>query len=182
MSKSKEGDLPTCYGAWSRLSIPGITSLAPQSEWLIRSRSPSLLCKLLCPSKIWQHLRVPLASSGARSSCTLVNFMTDLHFRTMGGTVGIAVGQAIYSSILKRKINRIPGLSGFDTSPGALSESVRTLKFLPVSDEAEILVLSCLCAISAATRTGGDYPCLYKIPRCDMGFQYARCWCRIHHG
>jgi hypothetical protein len=134
MSKSKEGVLPTYYGTWGRLSIPGITSPAPQSEWLIRSRSPSLRCKQLCPSKIWLHLRVPLASSGARGSCALVNFMPDLHVRTMGGTVGIAIGQALYSSILKRKINRIPGLSGFDTSPGALSESVRTLKYLPVSD------------------------------------------------
>ena len=54
----------------------------------------------------------------------------------MGGTVGIAIGQALYTSILKRKINRITGLSGFDTSPGALSESVRTLKSLPVSHKA----------------------------------------------
>jgi hypothetical protein len=54
----------------------------------------------------------------------------------MGGTVGIAVGQALYTSILKKKINKIPNLSGFDTSPGALSESVRTLKGLPVSNEA----------------------------------------------
>jgi hypothetical protein len=61
----------------------------------------------------------------------------------MGGTVGIAVGQALYTSILKQKINKIPGLSGFNTSLGALSESVRTLQKLPVSDEAEILVLSC---------------------------------------
>jgi len=51
--------------------------------------------------------------------------------RTMGGTVGISVGQAIYSSILKRKINRIPDLSGIDTSPSALAESVRTLQRLP---------------------------------------------------
>jgi hypothetical protein len=54
----------------------------------------------------------------------------------MGGTVGIAIGQALYTSILKKKINRIPGLSGYDTSPGALSESVRTLQSLPVSHEA----------------------------------------------
>jgi hypothetical protein len=53
----------------------------------------------------------------------------------MGGTVGIAIGQAIYTSILKNKISKIPGLSGFDTSPGTLSESVRTLKMLPVSNE-----------------------------------------------
>jgi hypothetical protein len=51
----------------------------------------------------------------------------------MGGTVGISVGQAIYSSVLKRKINRIPDLSGTDTSPAALTENVRTLQHLPVS-------------------------------------------------
>ncbi len=65
-----------------------------------------------------------------------VNFIPDLHVRTMGGTVGIAIGQALYTSILKKKIAEIPSLSGFDTSPGALSESVRTLKRLPVSDKA----------------------------------------------
>jgi hypothetical protein len=54
----------------------------------------------------------------------------------MGGTVGIAIGQALYTSILKKKISKIPSLSGYDTSPGALSESVRTLRTLPVSNEA----------------------------------------------
>ena len=66
----------------------------------------------------------------------MVKFISNLNFRTMGGTVGIAIGQALYTSILKKKINKIPGLSGFDTSPGALSESVRTLQRLPVSNEA----------------------------------------------
>ena len=55
-----------------------------------------------------------------------------MHVRTMGGTVGIAIGQAIYTSVLKKKIDKIPGLSGFDTSSAALSEGVRTLKLLPV--------------------------------------------------
>jgi len=50
----------------------------------------------------------------------------------MGGAVGISIGQAIYTSILKRKINRIPDLSGFDTSPAALARSVRKLQHLPV--------------------------------------------------
>lgn len=65
-----------------------------------------------------------------------MKFISDLYVRTMGGTVGIAIGQALYTSILKKKINKIPSLSGFDTSPGALSESVRTLQRLPVSNEA----------------------------------------------
>jgi hypothetical protein len=51
----------------------------------------------------------------------------------MGATVGISVGQAIYTSALKRKVNRIPDLTGTDTSPAALAESVRTLQHLPVS-------------------------------------------------
>ena len=68
-----------------------------------------------------------------------MKFIFDLHVRTMGGTVGIAIGQALYTSILKKKINKIPGISGFDTSPGALSESVRTLQKLPVSNEAFLL-------------------------------------------
>jgi hypothetical protein len=66
----------------------------------------------------------------------VVKFISDLYVRTLGGTVGIAIGQALFTSILKKKINKIPGLSGFDTSPGALSESVRTLNRLPVSHEA----------------------------------------------
>ncbi|KAI9454976.1 MFS general substrate transporter, partial [Lactarius psammicola] len=59
--------------------------------------------------------------------------------RTMGGTVGVSIGQAIYTSILKRKINRIPDLSGFDTSPAALSESVRTLQRLPEPERGQII-------------------------------------------
>ncbi len=51
----------------------------------------------------------------------------------MGGTVGVSIGQAIYTSILKKKTNRIPNLSGFDTSPAVLSKSVQTLQRLPVN-------------------------------------------------
>ncbi|KAI0064575.1 MFS general substrate transporter [Artomyces pyxidatus] len=47
--------------------------------------------------------------------------------RTLGGTVGISIGQAIYSGILQKKIRKL-GNVDFDTSPAALSESVRRLK------------------------------------------------------
>ncbi|KAI9449899.1 MFS general substrate transporter [Lactarius psammicola] len=53
--------------------------------------------------------------------------------RTVGGAVGISIGQAIYTSILKRKIDRIPNLSGFDTSPAALARNARKLQHLPVN-------------------------------------------------
>ncbi|KXN92227.1 hypothetical protein AN958_08680 [Leucoagaricus sp. SymC.cos] len=47
--------------------------------------------------------------------------------RQLGGTVGISVGQAIYSSILAKKIHRMPDLN-FDTSSGALIQSIGKLK------------------------------------------------------
>ncbi|KAI9446080.1 MFS general substrate transporter [Lactarius indigo] len=59
--------------------------------------------------------------------------------RTLGGAVGISIGQAIYTSILKRKIDRIPDLSGFDTSPAALARSVKKLKNLPQPKRGQII-------------------------------------------
>ncbi|KAF9013990.1 major facilitator superfamily domain-containing protein [Cyathus striatus] len=50
--------------------------------------------------------------------------------RTLGGTIGISVGQAIFSSVLRRKIAKIPNLN-FDTSPAALSQSVNHLRDIP---------------------------------------------------
>ncbi|KAF8586490.1 MFS general substrate transporter [Ramaria rubella] len=47
--------------------------------------------------------------------------------RTLGGTVGISVGQAIWSSELRKRIANIPGYHT-DTSAGALTQSVRQLK------------------------------------------------------
>ncbi|KAG6851242.1 hypothetical protein H0H93_011678 [Arthromyces matolae] len=47
--------------------------------------------------------------------------------RTLGGTVGISIGQAIFSSIVRKKIARIPNVS-IDTSPSGLNESIRKLK------------------------------------------------------
>ncbi|KAF8969828.1 major facilitator superfamily domain-containing protein [Flammula alnicola] len=50
--------------------------------------------------------------------------------RTLGGTVGISIGQAIYTSFLRQKLAHIPNLT-LDTSPNALSQSVRHLKDIP---------------------------------------------------
>jgi len=47
--------------------------------------------------------------------------------RTVGGTVGISVGQAIWSNELRIRIAKIAGFTT-DTSPAALTEAVRTLK------------------------------------------------------
>ncbi|KAG5354026.1 hypothetical protein C0989_009722 [Termitomyces sp. Mn162] len=50
--------------------------------------------------------------------------------RTLGGTVGISIGQAIFSSTVSKKVARIPNVT-IDTSPGGLSQSIRTLKNIP---------------------------------------------------
>ncbi|KAJ7685325.1 major facilitator superfamily domain-containing protein [Mycena polygramma] len=49
--------------------------------------------------------------------------------RTLGGTVAIAIGQAIITSTLRKKIAQIPNLTlGIDTSAASLSENVISLK------------------------------------------------------
>ncbi|KAJ4487828.1 MFS amino acid permease [Lentinula aciculospora] len=50
--------------------------------------------------------------------------------RTLGGTVGISVGQVIFSSTLSPRLAKIPNVS-IDTSSAALAESVIGLKNIP---------------------------------------------------
>ncbi|KAJ7581208.1 MFS general substrate transporter [Mycena floridula] len=45
--------------------------------------------------------------------------------RTMGGTVGLAIGQVVFSSTLTKRLAKIPNSS---IAPGAITESVRHLK------------------------------------------------------
>ncbi|EEB89152.1 hypothetical protein MPER_12785, partial [Moniliophthora perniciosa FA553] len=52
--------------------------------------------------------------------------------RTLGGTVGIAIGQAVWSSTLQNRLDRIPDLS-LGTAGGELAQSVRHLK--EISDD-----------------------------------------------
>jgi len=48
--------------------------------------------------------------------------------RGLGGTIGISIGQAIYSSFLRTKLEGIQGELPFSTAPASLSESVLELK------------------------------------------------------
>ncbi|KAG7092587.1 hypothetical protein E1B28_008930 [Marasmius oreades] len=50
--------------------------------------------------------------------------------RTLGGTMGVAIGQAIWSSTLTQRLKDIPNIP-IDTSSSALSQSVRHLKDIP---------------------------------------------------
>ncbi|EKM55449.1 uncharacterized protein PHACADRAFT_256078 [Phanerochaete carnosa HHB-10118-sp] len=55
---------------------------------------------------------------------------TFTFLRTLGGTVGISIGQAIISGFLRRKVAQIPNLD-IDTSPAALNQIVRQIKDIP---------------------------------------------------
>ncbi|KAG5647265.1 hypothetical protein DXG03_000800 [Asterophora parasitica] len=59
--------------------------------------------------------------------------------RTIGGTVGISIGQAIFASTAAKKIAEIPNLT-FNTSAGALSESVHELKHIPDPSQRAALI------------------------------------------
>ncbi|KAI0637000.1 MFS amino acid permease [Trametes polyzona] len=59
--------------------------------------------------------------------------------RTLGGTVGISVGEAIISSELRKRISHIPGLT-IDTSPSALTQIVRQIPL--ISDSAQRTALA----------------------------------------
>ncbi|OJA14842.1 hypothetical protein AZE42_00766 [Rhizopogon vesiculosus] len=50
--------------------------------------------------------------------------------RTLGGTVGIAIGETIISNILQQKLRGIQGLS-INTSPAALNDSIRQISSIP---------------------------------------------------
>ncbi|KAF8643906.1 hypothetical protein AX16_008922 [Volvariella volvacea WC 439] len=50
--------------------------------------------------------------------------------RTLGGTVGVSVGQAVFASEIRRRIQHIPNVT-LDTSAGGLSESVKHLQDIP---------------------------------------------------
>lgn len=59
--------------------------------------------------------------------------------RTLGGTVGISIGQAIISGFLRRKVSQIPNLH-IDTSPAALNQIVRQIKNIPDASTRQALM------------------------------------------
>ncbi|KAH9071118.1 MFS general substrate transporter [Lactarius deliciosus] len=79
-------------------------------------------------------LQAAMPLKDVATSTGVFNFL-----RTLGGAVGISMGQAIYTSILKGKIDRIPDLSGFDTSPAALAKNAKKLKNLPQPQRGQII-------------------------------------------
>ncbi|KAI3610723.1 membrane transporter [Moniliophthora roreri] len=68
--------------------------------------------------------------------------------RTLGGTVGIAIGQAVWSSTLQNRLDRIPDLP-FDTSGGELAQSVRHLKEISDANQRSAVIQAYAKSISS---------------------------------
>ncbi|KAF9052921.1 MFS general substrate transporter [Panaeolus papilionaceus] len=51
--------------------------------------------------------------------------------RTIGATIGISIGQAIYAGTLSKKLKNMPGIPDIDPTPAGLTRSVPRLKFIP---------------------------------------------------
>lgn len=99
--------------------------------------SKSLLScfKRLCPSRTWLLLQVLSCSFGMSHNDLVEEDGAEYNNSTVGGAVGIAVGEAIISTLLPKKLAGIPGLSTYinNTSAAALNDSVSKLHLIPVS-------------------------------------------------
>ncbi|KAI0928708.1 hypothetical protein AcW1_005878 [Taiwanofungus camphoratus] len=67
--------------------------------------------------------------------------------RTLGGTIGVTIGDAILSGILQKKVKNIPGLT-IDTSAAALNQFVPQIKNMPNATQRLALMTAYCQAIS----------------------------------
>jgi hypothetical protein len=67
--------------------------------------------------------------------------------RTLGGTIGISIGQAIFSSTLTPRLAKIPSFS-LQASGSALAEAVPTLKDIPDATERAAVIQAFAKSIS----------------------------------
>lgn len=96
------------------------------------NRAEKVLFPLIAAVGLGNLFQLPLiglqAAMPIQDMATSTGAFTFL--RTLGGTVGISVGQAILTSVVRNKVSKIPN-ANFDTSPSALSESARRLGNIP---------------------------------------------------
>ncbi|KAL0063748.1 hypothetical protein AAF712_009305 [Marasmius tenuissimus] len=112
-------------------------------SWAIFTLGYGLMTMLDSHSSLAEQLVLPLIAAlgigalfqtpliGLQAAMPLKDMATSTgafgFIRTLGGTVGIAIGQAIWSSTLKNKLNKMQNVP-IDTSSANLSQSVRQLK------------------------------------------------------
>ncbi|KAF8743642.1 hypothetical protein AX14_001699 [Amanita brunnescens Koide BX004] len=99
------------------------------------STAEKVLFPLVAGFGLGNLFQVPLI--GLQAAMPLQDMATSTaafgFIRTLGGTIGVSIGQAIFSSIARKKVSQIPGID-INTSAGALGEIVPSLKLIPVSD------------------------------------------------
>ncbi|KAG8732166.1 hypothetical protein FRC11_000294 [Ceratobasidium sp. 423] len=61
--------------------------------------------------------------------------------RTLGGTIGISIGGAIYASEVKRRLASVPGFSAANFSQGELETNVHQLKYIQVRSFAALFLM-----------------------------------------
>ncbi|KAK1236015.1 hypothetical protein PQX77_000784, partial [Marasmius sp. AFHP31] len=112
-------------------------------SWAIFTLGYGLMTMLDGYSSLAEQLVLPLVAAlgigalfqtpliGLQAAMPLKDMATSTgafgFIRTLGGTVGIAIGQAIWSSTLKNKLSKVQNVP-IDTSSANLSQSVRQLK------------------------------------------------------
>ncbi|KAK2466780.1 hypothetical protein APHAL10511_001038 [Amanita phalloides] len=109
------------------------------------SIAEKVLYPLVAALGLGNLFQVPLV--GLQAAMPLQDMATSTaafgFLRTLGGTVGVSIGQAIFSSFAQKKVSRVPN-ANLNTSAGALEESVRTLK--NISDPTtRIAVMQAFC-------------------------------------
>ncbi|KIY72091.1 MFS general substrate transporter [Cylindrobasidium torrendii FP15055 ss-10] len=116
------------------------------ASWAMFAVGYGLMIMLDSHSPVWPTVVYPLIASlglGSLFQVPLVALQAAMplkdmatststfgFIRTLGGTVGVAVGQVIFSSTLTQRLERIPGSAealGTGIDAGALSQSIRKL-------------------------------------------------------
>jgi len=96
------------------------------------STAEKVLFPLIAAVGLGNLFQVPLI--GLQAAMPLQDMATSTgafsFIRTLGGTIGVSIGQAIFTSIAQKKISQIPGLD-LNTSAATLGEIVPTLGLMP---------------------------------------------------
>lgn len=120
----------TCLGYGLMIMVDDRTSLAVQM--IITFVQGVGFGGLFIPPLIAMQAAMPIKDMATSTA-------TFAMMRQLGSTVGTAVGQAIWSSDLHKRIAKIPGVD-IDTSSGGLVNSIRTLyKIQPLALQQQVI-------------------------------------------
>lgn len=116
---------PIIWGAWAVMTLGwGLMTMLDSTS----NTAEKELYPLVAALGIGCLFQTPLIA--VQAAMPLKDMATStgayIFLRTLGGTVGISIGEAIISSTLQRRLKGIPGLT-INTSAAALNDSVRQI-------------------------------------------------------